>query len=183
MKARTKTLKRKSKVRRQRDPIPWKYCFLTLVCGLLLVGGFFYAARQHFSSMDYGMKNATLRKQLDEIKSEKRRLLLSKEIALSHESIKKAAKKLGLTAMTARNIEVFDYSKTKENADQKSESEKAVKSYDIKFTDKKSENVKTQQPKNEPENKIVEKVNKKSDSKSKTTDSAKINKNGTKKKN
>ena len=40
MTSRAKSLKRKSTVRRKGDPIPWKYCLLTLVCGLFLVAGF-----------------------------------------------------------------------------------------------------------------------------------------------
>lgn len=106
MKSRSTNLKRRSSVRRQRDPIPWKYCLLTLVCGLVLVGGFFWGARQHFSSMDYSMKNAKLRQHIEDLKAEQRRLQLSREIALSPAEIKKAAKKLGLAAMTAKNIEV-----------------------------------------------------------------------------
>ena len=50
---------------------------LMSACALLLVAGFFFAGRQHFASMDYGMKNARLRKQVDELESEKRRLLLA----------------------------------------------------------------------------------------------------------
>ncbi|MDQ3133077.1 MAG: cell division protein FtsL [Acidobacteriota bacterium] len=99
----TKTAK---KSRRDRDPIPWRYTLLTLFCALFLVAGFFFAARQHFSSIDYGMKNSKLRKQLDELEGEKRRLILEKEIALSPAEIKKAAKKIGMTTMTASNIEV-----------------------------------------------------------------------------
>jgi len=95
------------KNKRESDSIPWRYCLMTLVCGLFLVVGFFFAARQHFSSIDYGIKNSRLRKQIDELESEKRRLILEKEIALSPAEIKKAARKIGLTAMTASNIEVF----------------------------------------------------------------------------
>lgn len=91
----------------RRDPIPWRYCFLTLVCGLVLVVGFFFAARSHFSSIDFGIKNSKLRKQIDELESDKRRLILAKEIAMSPAEIKKAAKKIGLTEMTAANIEVY----------------------------------------------------------------------------
>ena len=91
----------------RRDPIPWKYCFLTLVCGLMLVVGFFFAARSHFSSIDFGIKNSRLRKQIEELEADKRRLILSKEIALSPAEIKKAAKRIGLTEMTASNIEVY----------------------------------------------------------------------------
>jgi hypothetical protein len=127
MRSRAKTLNRKSKVRRQGDPIPWKYCILTLLCGLLLVAGFFWAARQHFSSMDYGMKNAKLRKQIEEITSENRRLQLTKEIALSPAEIKKAAKKLGLTTKTARNIEIPKQSNSFENESKKDEKMKEEK--------------------------------------------------------
>jgi hypothetical protein len=61
----------------------------------VLVTGFFLAARQHFSSIDFGIKNSRLRRQLDELQAEKRRLLLSKEITLSPAEIKKAAKRVG----------------------------------------------------------------------------------------
>lgn len=96
----------REKIRRDRDPVPWRYCLLTLCCGVLLVAGFFFAARQHFSSIDFGIKNSSLKKQIEELEAEKRRLLLMKEIALSPAEIKKAAKKLGLSEMTASNIEV-----------------------------------------------------------------------------
>lgn len=81
----------------ERPPIPWRYRFLTLVCGLLLVVGFFFAARQHFASFDFRVKNSRLKKQIEELEADKRRLLLAKEKALSHTEIKKAAKKIGLT--------------------------------------------------------------------------------------
>ena len=75
----------------------WPTFMLILVCGLMLVSGFFLAGRQHFSSMDYGMKNSRLRKQIDGLQAEKRRLLLAREIALSPTEIKKSAKKAGFT--------------------------------------------------------------------------------------
>lgn len=112
-------------IRRERDPIPWRYCFLTLVCGLALVVGFFFAARQHFSSMDYGIKNSKLKKQKSELEDAQRQLILDKEIALSPSEIKKAAKKLGLTDMTAANISSFSSS-------EKQEKPKAEKISDIK---------------------------------------------------
>lgn len=69
---------------------------LTLSCVALLASGFFFAAHQHFSSMDFGMKNSRLRRQIDQLEAEKRRLMLSKEIALSPTEIKKAVKKAGM---------------------------------------------------------------------------------------
>jgi hypothetical protein len=88
------------KTKRQGNPIPWRYCVLTLFCGLLLITGFFFAARQHFSSIDYSIKNSRLRRQLDELEADKRRLVLAKEIALSPAEIKKVAKKIGFTETT-----------------------------------------------------------------------------------
>jgi len=97
----------KEKIRREKDPIPWRYCLLTLLCGVFLVGGFFVAARSHFASIDFGIKNSTLKKQLEDLEAEKRRLMWLKETALSPAEIKKAAKKLGLTEMTANNFQTF----------------------------------------------------------------------------
>jgi hypothetical protein len=119
--------KNKDRIKRDRDPIPWRYCLLTLVCGLILVVGFFFAARQHFLSIDFGIKNSKLRKQKDELESAQRQLLLAREIALSPIEIKKMAKKIGLTEMTAANIEVF----RAETID-KQEKPKAEKNIDTK---------------------------------------------------
>ena len=74
---------------------------LMLVCAATLLCGFFFAARQHFASMDFGMKNSRLRKQVDELEAEKRRLLLAREVSLSPAEIKKAAKKTGLVSPAA----------------------------------------------------------------------------------
>ncbi len=90
-----------------RDSIPWRNCLLALICGLFLVVGFFGAARQHFSSIDFGIKNSKLRKQIEELEAEQRRMLLTKEVVLSPGEIKKSAKKIGFTEMSASNIEVF----------------------------------------------------------------------------
>jgi len=69
---------------------------LMFVCVLVVVSGLFFAARQHFSSVDYSMRNSKLRKQLDDLESEKRRLLLAREVSLSPAEIKKTARKLGI---------------------------------------------------------------------------------------
>jgi hypothetical protein len=69
---------------------------LIAMCMLLFVAGLFFAGRQHFSSMDYGMKNSRLRKQIDELEAEKRRLLLAREVSMSPAEIKRAAKRVGL---------------------------------------------------------------------------------------
>lgn len=94
------------KVKRQRDPLPWRYCLLTLICGLILVSGFFYAAQQHFSAIDYSIKNSKLRQQKEDLQGEQRRLYLNREKALAPAEIKKAAKKIGLQEFAASSIEV-----------------------------------------------------------------------------
>jgi len=93
-------INKRQKTKRQSNPIPWRYCILTLICGLFLITGFFLAARQHFSSIEFSMENSRLRKQLNELEADKRRLVLAKEIALSHAEIKRVAKKIGFTETT-----------------------------------------------------------------------------------
>jgi hypothetical protein len=102
-----------------RKSISWKYSALTVVCGTILVSGFFFAARQHFSSMDYGIRNSRLRRQLDELESEKRRLLLNREISLSPSELMKAARRIGFsqniqaTAEPVKTEQISSVAKTK----------------------------------------------------------------------
>jgi len=73
----------------------WQYYAVTVVCGAVLVAGFLLAARQHFSSMEYGLQNGKLRRQLEELQSEKRRLLLNREVAVTPIELRKAVKRIG----------------------------------------------------------------------------------------
>lgn len=83
--------------RRSADAAPRAKTYLLIaMCMILFVAGLFFAGRQHFSSMDYGMKNSRLRKQIDELEAEKRRLLLAREVSMSPAEIKRAAKRVGL---------------------------------------------------------------------------------------
>lgn len=77
-------------------PIAWGYFALTVICACLMAAGFFFAARQHFNTVEFGMKNSALRKRVDELQAEKRRLTLAREVSLSPASIRKAARGLGL---------------------------------------------------------------------------------------
>lgn len=76
--------------------LPWTFVLLVIVCACVVGTGFFFAARQHFNSIDYGIKNSKLRDQLQNLEAEKRRLLLAREVALSPLSMRKAARGLGL---------------------------------------------------------------------------------------
>jgi hypothetical protein len=73
--------------------------------GLLFAAGVFHAASQHFRAIDYSMKNSRLKKQIDELQAEKRRLLLAKEIAMSPGEIDRTAKRLGLVRPPSQNPE------------------------------------------------------------------------------
>lgn len=77
-------------------PKRWRTYLLMAICGMLLVSGFFFAGRQHFSSMEYGMRNSKLRNQVVQLEAEKRRLILAREVSLSPAEIRKAAKKTGI---------------------------------------------------------------------------------------
>ncbi len=76
--------------------LPWTFVLLVIICACVVGTGFFFAARQHFNSIDYGIKNSKLRDQLQNLEAEKRRLLLAREVALSPVAMRKAARGLGL---------------------------------------------------------------------------------------
>ena len=76
--------------------LSWSFMLLVVVCACVVAVGFFFAARQHFTSMDYGLKNSKLRDQLQNLETEKRRLLLAREVATSPMAIRKAARSVGM---------------------------------------------------------------------------------------
>ncbi|CAN5626920.1 hypothetical protein BH24ACI3_BH24ACI3_04220 [soil metagenome] len=76
-------------------PIAWGYLVLTIFCAALIAGGFFFAGLQHFQTIDLGIKNAQLRNEEEELRSEKRRLILVREIAISPGELARTAKRLG----------------------------------------------------------------------------------------
>ena len=141
--SRKKVLPKKPTKKNQRDPIAWRYGFLTLCCGLVLVVGFFFAARQHFSSIDFSIKNSKLKKQIDELEDAKRNLILEKESAMTSAEIKKAAQKIGLLETTASNSEVVrptnEKPKTEKSVDEKLKQTVLSKPIDAKPTEKKLE--------------------------------------------
>jgi hypothetical protein len=74
------------------------YYVVIVICGCIIAVGFLFAARQHFVSMDLGMKNSKLRKQLEDLETENRRLTLAREIALSPIEMTRTARSLGFVA-------------------------------------------------------------------------------------
>ena len=79
-----------------RSSMQWRLVFLTIVCAAIVAAGFFFAARQHFSTMEFGLKNSKLRKQIEDLEAERRRLILAKEVSLSPSEVTRNATSLGL---------------------------------------------------------------------------------------
>lgn len=105
MKRRTRTTTRKSTRKAGNGQLTWKSYVIGTLVVVFLLSTLFFAGRNHFASVRYGFKNAELRGSIDQLQAEKRRLLVSKEIAMSPAEINKAARKLGFLPMTANNIE------------------------------------------------------------------------------
>ncbi|MEP7149805.1 MAG: hypothetical protein ABI857_13075 [Acidobacteriota bacterium] len=80
--------------------LSWSFMLLVVICAGVVAAGFFFAARQHFTSMDFGIKNSNLREQLQNLETEKRRLILAREVALSPMAIRKAADAIGMREVT-----------------------------------------------------------------------------------
>ncbi len=80
--------------------LSWSFILLVVMCAGVVAVGFFFAARQHFTSMDFGIKNSNLREQLQNLETEKRRLILAREVALSPMAIRKAADAIGMREVT-----------------------------------------------------------------------------------
>ena len=74
---------------------------LSAACAAIVAGGLFLVAIQHFASMDLGMQNSDLRKQVEDLEAEKRRLLLAKEVTLSPGEIRRTALRLGFGEVEA----------------------------------------------------------------------------------
>jgi cell division protein FtsL len=85
-----------SKVYRERDLSALSRLVLLLFCGLALTAGFLFAARQHFTALQFGYKTQDLRREHAQLLQEQRRLLLNKEEATSPVRLEPAARGIGL---------------------------------------------------------------------------------------
>lgn len=83
-------------VNAQEQTPAWIYVLVTILCIGFLAVGFFFAARQHFVAMDLGIKNSKLRKQLEDLEGENRRLVLNREVVRSPLEMKRIATRRGL---------------------------------------------------------------------------------------
>ena len=85
-----------AKIRRSRDTTALSRLALLLFCGLVLAGGFVFAAKQHFAAVQFGYENESLRSERKRLLEENQRLALEKERATAPDKLEPAARRLGL---------------------------------------------------------------------------------------
>ena len=95
---------RNSQVRRDRDMRALSRLALLLLCGLVLAGGFMFAAQQHFAAIDYGYKSEGLRRERERLLEEKDHLMLQKEQAFAPARLAIQARELGLKPLMASQV-------------------------------------------------------------------------------
>jgi cell division protein FtsL len=93
-----------AKVRRARDVTALSRLALLLFSGLILAGGFVFAAKQHFAAVQFGYKSEDLRTERKRLLEENQRLALDKERATAPDKLEPAARRLGLKPTTPGQI-------------------------------------------------------------------------------
>ena len=104
-----------AKIRRTRDTTALSRLALLLFCGLVLAGGFVFAAKQHFAAVQYGYENEHLRTERKRLIEENQRLALEKERAIAPDKLEPAARRLGLKP--ARPGQIGNNPQKRKNAD------------------------------------------------------------------
>lgn len=95
---------RNARICRERDLRALSRLTLLLFCGLVLSGGFVFAAQQHFAAVKFGYTSEELRVERDRLLRERQQLLLQKEQASSPGRLESAAKALGLRPVSSTQI-------------------------------------------------------------------------------
>jgi len=96
---------RNSRINHDRDPRALYRLALLLCCGLVLAGGFVFAARQHFVAVQYGYQSEELRLERDRLLQEQQHLMLQKEQAFAPAQLESEARELGLRPLAAIQLE------------------------------------------------------------------------------
>ena len=93
-----------AKVRRTRDVTALSRLALLLFSGLILAGGFLFAAKQHFAAVQVGYQSEELRAERKKLTEEIERLKLERERAIAPDKLAPAARRLGLKPATPGQI-------------------------------------------------------------------------------
>lgn len=91
-------------IHRERDSRSLRRLLLLLVCGMVLAGGFLFAASLYFKAVRYGYQNEQLRRERDRLLEEQHRLILERETAVSPVNLERAARKIGMKPATPNQI-------------------------------------------------------------------------------
>lgn len=94
-----------SRIHHDRDLRALSRLALLLFCGLVLAGGFVFAARQHFAAVHYGYQSEGLRRERDRLLQEQQHLLLRREQAFAPARLESEARELGLRPVAASQLE------------------------------------------------------------------------------
>ncbi|HEY0386353.1 MAG TPA: cell division protein FtsL [Pyrinomonadaceae bacterium] len=92
-------------IHRERDWPALRRLALLLLCGLMLAGGFVFAAGQHFAAVRYGYQTEALRREQEQLMEEQRRLLLEREQLVAPARLEGAAREIGLQPVQAAQID------------------------------------------------------------------------------
>ncbi|HEX3185612.1 MAG TPA: hypothetical protein VHQ94_12490 [Pyrinomonadaceae bacterium] len=97
-----------AKVRRARDTTALSRLALLLFSGLILAGGFVFAAKQHFAAVQFGYQSEDLRAERKKLIEENDRLKLERDRAIAPDKLEPAARRLGLKPATPGQIGNID---------------------------------------------------------------------------
>ncbi len=95
---------RNSRIHRDRDVRALSRLALLLFSGLVLAGGFVFAAKQHFSAIQYGYQTEGLRRERERLLEEKQQLMLKRDQAFAPARLAIEARELGLKPLLASQV-------------------------------------------------------------------------------
>ena len=95
---------RNANIRRDRDVRALSRLALLLCFGLVLAGGFVFAAQQYFTAIQFGYKSETLRSEREKLLAERQHLMLQKEQAFAPARLGTEARGLGLKPLLASQV-------------------------------------------------------------------------------
>lgn len=104
-----------AKVRRARDTTALSRLALLLFSGLILAGGFVFAAKQHFAAVQFGYQSEELRAERKKLMEENDRLKLERDRAIAPDKLEPAARRLGLKPATPGQIGNLDLPRRKKS--------------------------------------------------------------------
>jgi hypothetical protein len=96
---------RNSRIHHDRDTRALSRLALLLFFGLVLAGGFVFAAQQHFAAVQFGYKSEGLRREREKLLQEQQHLMLMREQAFAPARLESEARELGLKPLAAGQME------------------------------------------------------------------------------